>query len=289
MKIGRNLLLLMGTFLSLAGSAPASRTLTDELGRKVVVPDHPHRIVCLAPNVTDTVFALGAAADVVAVSDYSKYPAEALRKPSIGDTLHPSSETILALHPDLVLGIATEGQTESAEQIARLGVPVFLVDPQGLAGILHSVADLGHAIDRDKEANTLLAGLKQRIAAVRAAVRGKPVPSVFVPIWYDPVITIGKHAFITEIIETAGGRSITDDLAADWPQIGMEAVIARAPGALLLVRDGKTTFDVLKDRPGWSTLPAVRNRRVFYVDDRIDLPSPVAIDALEELARQFHP
>jgi ABC-type Fe3+-hydroxamate transport system substrate-binding protein len=69
----------------------------------------------------------------------------------------------------------------------------------------------------------------------------------------------------------------------------MEVVLARAPQVLLLVRDGKITLHVLQDRPGWSTLVAVRERRVYYVDDRINFPSPVAIDALEDLAKQFHP
>jgi iron complex transport system substrate-binding protein len=109
------------------------------------------------------------------------------------------------------------------------------------------------------------------------------------PIWYDPITTIGKHAFITEIIEAAGGRSVTDDISADWPQVSMESVMQRAPEALVLVRGGKISLDVLKDRPGWSALPAVQARRVFYVDDRIDFPSPVAIDALEDLAHEFHP
>jgi ABC-type Fe3+-hydroxamate transport system substrate-binding protein len=69
----------------------------------------------------------------------------------------------------------------------------------------------------------------------------------------------------------------------------MEAVVARAPHALLMLRGGHTTIESLKDRPGWNVLPAVRAGRVYYVDKRVDFPSPVAIDALEDLARQFHP
>ncbi len=282
-------MLLLAMLLACTGSSPASRTLTDETGRKVEVPDHPHRVICLAPSVTDTVFALGAGEDIAAISSFTKYPAAALRKPSVGDTLQPSIETILALHPDLVIGMQTEGQSVSAGQLTRLGIPVFLVDPKGLAGILKSVRSMGHALNREPQAAALVANLQARIAAVHARVSGKPTPSVFTPIWYDPIITVGKHAFITEIIEAAGGRSITDDLQADWPQISMELVIARAPEALLLIRDSKVTLDVLEARPGWSSLPAVRAKRAFYVDDRIELPSPAAIDALEELARQFHP
>src|ERR1700734_2002004 len=117
----------------------ASRTLTDELGRKVVVPDHPHRVICLMPSVTDTVFALGAGDDVVAISDYTKYPAEALKKPSVGDLVKPSLETIVSLHPDLVIGYQPKGAMEITGQLERLGIPVFLVTPRGISGILHTV------------------------------------------------------------------------------------------------------------------------------------------------------
>ena len=190
----------------------ASRTLTDELGRKVVVPDHPHRVICLMPSVTDTVFAIGAADDVVGISDYTKYPAEALKKPSVGDLIKPSIETILALHPDLVIGLQPTGPMESTEQLERLGIPIFLVSPHGIAGILHSVESIGQALNRTPQADALAASLQHRVDVVRARTKGLPQPTVFMPVWYDPIITIGKHAFTTEIIESAGGRSVTDDL-----------------------------------------------------------------------------
>ena len=109
------------------------------------------------------------------------------------------------------------------------------------------------------------------------------------PIWYDPITTIGKNAFITEVIEAAGGRSVTEDLPAEWPQINMEVVLERAPDALLLVRGGKTTLQVLQDRPGWNNMTAIKEHRIYYVDERINFASPVAIEALEDLAKQFHP
>ena len=267
----------------------ASRVLKDETGRSVSVPDHPDRIICLVPSITDSVFSLGAADDVVAISDYVKYPPEALRKPSVGSISNPSMEIILSLHPDLVLGMPQSNQRSILDQIQRLGIPVYLVDPHGIAGILHSITSLGQAINREAQAAAVVARLKERIAAVRASVQGKPLIKVFAPVSYDPVITIGKGAFITEIIEAAGGESITADLAQEWPQISMEAVVARAPEALLLVRGGRITLDILKDRPGWNALPAIRERRVYFVDKRVEFPSPIAIDALEDLAKQFHP
>ncbi len=270
-------------------TARASRVVVDETGRKVTVPDHPHRIVCLVPSVTDTAFALGAGDDVVAVSDYTVYPPAALKKPSIGSLVKPSIETILAYHPDLVLGTEIPGSEETTAQLQAVGIPVYLVDPLGLEGILKSVSSLGDALNRVPQAVALDANLTRRIAAVKAQTAGKAAPRVLMPIWYDPIITIGKHAFITEILETAGARSVTDDLASDWPQISMEAVIARAPEALVLIRGGKIPLSILQSRPGWSTLPAIKANKIYYVSAAIQDPSPVAIDALEEMAKQFHP
>jgi ABC-type Fe3+-hydroxamate transport system substrate-binding protein len=267
----------------------ASRTLIDETGRKVVVPDHPHRVICLMPSVTDAVFALGAGDDVVGISDYTKYPAAALTKPSVGDLIKPSIETILSLHPDLVIGYQPRGPMEVTDQLERIGIPVFLVTPHGIAGIMHSVETIGQALNRAPQADALIRNLQMRVDAVKARTKDLPAPRVFMPIWYDPITTIGGKAFITEVIQAAGGRSVTDDLPAEWPQISMEVVLERAPDALLMVRGGKMTLPVLQDRPGWSSMRAIKEHRIYFVDDRIYQASPIAIDALEDLAKQFHP
>jgi iron complex transport system substrate-binding protein len=285
----RPLLLLMLLMLA-ALPCCASRTVVDETGRTVSVPDHPHRIVCLVPSITDAVFAIGAGDDVAGISDYVEYPAEAKKKPSVGSISEPSVEAILALHPDLVLGTPHFNQQATLDQLQRFGIPLYLVvDPHGITGILHSVRSLGQATGREAQATAVVSQLERRIEAVRAKVKGLPIVSVYMPVSYDPVITIGKGAFITEIIEAAGGHSITSDINQEWPHISMEAVIARAPQALLMMRGGTMTLEMLENRPGWNVLPAVKARRVYYVDKRVNFPSPVAIDALEDLARQLHP
>ena len=279
--------LVMASVLTLTAPCFANRTLTDEMGRKVAVPDHPHRVICLMPNVTDTVFALGAGDDVVGISDYTKYPATALTKPSVGDLINPSIEKILSLHPDLVIGF--QGPMKLIDQLERNDIPVFLINPHGIDGILHSVATVGLVLNRTPQADALVQRLQRRIDAVKTRSQGQPTPRVFMPIWYDPITTIGKSAFITEIIAAAGGRSVTDDLPTEWPTISLEVVLERAPDAILLVRGGKTTLQVLENRPGWNSMKALKEHRAYYVDDRINFASPVAIDALEDLAKQFHP
>ena len=267
----------------------ASRTLKDELGRTVEVPDHPHRVICLIPSVVDVVYSLGAGADVVAISDFTKYPKEALQKPSIGLPLNPSIEAIVALRPDLVLGSGDLNVLESADSLQRLGIPVFMADPHGIEGIYASIISIGKALNRDAEAAALVARLRARLAAVKSSVADKPKLRVFMAIWYDPVMTIGRKAFIGEIIEAAGGRSVTDDIAQEWPEISLESIVSRQPEAILFIKGSKLTAEELKTRPGWEHVKAVQQGHVYYVDDRIQYPSPAAFDALEDLAKQFHP
>jgi len=283
----KQLLLLL--FLLSPATCLASCTLTDDLGRMVLIPDHPHKLVCLAPSIVDDVYSHGAGQDVIAVSDYTTYPAEASKKPSIGAPLNPSLEKIIALHPDLVLAIGDFNQIPAIDQLFRHRIPVFTVNPHGIAGIHKSIVSLGHALNRDAEAAALLHDLQTREQSIRQRIQGKPVVRLFMPVWYDPIITVGKHAFLTELIEMAGGSSITSDIAQEWPQVSLEAILARKPDALLLIKGSKMSMAELENRPGWQALAAVRERRVFYVDKLIELPSPAAIYAMEDLAKELHP
>jgi iron complex transport system substrate-binding protein len=275
--------------LSLSLAACASRTLRDELGRDVTLPDHPHRIVCLAPSITDMVFAIGRGDDIVGITDYTKYPPEAQKKPSVGGVIDPSLEKLVSLHPDLVLAIGDLNPADLVRAIENLGLPIFVVRPDGLHDIYRSLANVGKAIDAEQQASALIARLQAREAAVRRQVAGKNRPTIFFLLWADPIMTAGQGAFITELIETAGGKSVTADLSTKWPRLSLEAVLARQPEYLLLVEGSNVTLESLRRRGNWTRLDAVRNAKVFYADDRIELPSPGAFDALENLAAQFHP
>jgi ABC-type Fe3+-hydroxamate transport system substrate-binding protein len=275
--------------ISLALPCFATRMVKDELGRVLEVPDRPHRVVCLVPSVADIAYSLGAGADVAAISNFTRYPKQALEKPSIGLPLNPSVETIVALHADLALGTGDLNTLEFAGHLERLGIPVFMVDPHGIEGIYASILSIGRALNREPDAKSLVTRLRTRVDIVKAHVARKPRVRVFMAIWYDPVMTIGKTAFITELIEAAGARSVTDDIAQEWPQVSIETVLSRQPDALLFASGSGITAEELKARPGWEHLRAVREGRVYYTDDRVQYPSPVAFDALEDLAKQFHP
>jgi ABC-type Fe3+-hydroxamate transport system substrate-binding protein len=275
--------------ISIAVPCFASRTVKDDLGHTVEVPDHPQRVVCLMPSLVDDVYALGAGSAIVAITDDSKYPPEAKTKPTVGLPLNPSLKTIISFHPDLVLASGDIDITETVNGLQKAKIPAFAVTAHGIEGIYQSIASVGRALNREQQAATLVGSLRERAAAVRQRVAGKPVVNVLMPIWDDPIVTIGKDAFTTDLIAIAGGHSVTSDLPGEWPQISLEKVRALAPEALVLVREGRMSVKVLPTRPGWSTMAAVKNNRIYWIDDRIEHPSPVAFDGLEDLAKQFHP
>lgn len=267
----------------------AGRTLRDELDREVTVPDHPHRMVCLAPSITDTVYELGSGADVVGITDYTKYPPEAMQKPSVGGVINPSLEKLASLHPDLVLAIGDLNSADLIRSIEQLGFPVFVIQPHGIEGIYRSIESIGEAINQRANAASLIARLRKRERTVREHAAGQKRPSIFFLLWADPVMTAGRGAFITELIEIAGGTSITKDLANEWPRVSLETLIARQPEYVLMVKGSAVTLEALRKQSVWSSVEAIAKGRVIYVDDRINFPSPLALDVLEDLAKQLHP
>jgi iron complex transport system substrate-binding protein len=281
----------IGLYLLVWAPGLASRELKDELGRRVTLPDNPQRVVCLAPSLTETVYALGQGRVVAGVTDFTDYPPEAKTKPNVGGLTDASVEKIISLHPDLVLAMADINREEIVDELEHMGIPVYMVSPQGLQGIMASIKDIGDALNRTSDAVKLLKRLEEERTTVVARVKGLPRLKVLAVIWYDPVITAGSKSFITDVISAAGAESITADMPQAWPQISLEEVLCRAPDRLLLVRGahGGITRDDLKAHAGWDQLEAVRDNHVIYMDERLFHPSPVVFDALEQLAKKLHP
>jgi iron complex transport system substrate-binding protein len=266
----------------------ALRIVVDETGQKVQLADHVRRIVCLTPSVTDTVYAIGGGNEIVGVTNYSIYPPQARQKPSIGEMLRPSLERIAVLHPDVVIGVATLNDAETVRGLQRMGIPVFLVNASGIDGLYSSIASIGRAMGREHEATALVAQLRQRESRVRAQAQSGNHPSFFFAISIDPCITAGRGAFLTELLTAAGARSVTDDIAQEWIHMNVEAIIPRKPRYVLLLQDSPFGLNEMRQHPGWKSLDAVRMGRVIRIDDRLQYPSPVAFDALEEFAQQLH-
>jgi ABC-type Fe3+-hydroxamate transport system substrate-binding protein len=269
----------------------ANHPVTDETGRKIDVPDRPERLVSLAPSVTETLYALGLGDKIVGDTDYCDYPTEASRKPHVGAVLNPSVERIVALRPDLVIGSAEANRRETAEQLARLGIPLYGVSDHAMIDVLKSIRDLGALLGCRDRAEALATGLEQRIRTVEKRVAAAPKPRVLFVTWYEPLITVGRRNFIADVIRRAGGTPITDDLSGEWPRLSLEAVLERDPDVILVPQSQSfsPTLDKFRQLPGWRDLRAVKAGKVYWVPDTIIHPSPRLVDALEAVARVLHP
>ena len=260
----------------------------DDSGHTVAVPDHVHRIVALSPSLTDIVYALGAQQDLVGITDYTDYPPQAAReKPSVGAIVNPSLERIVALHPDVVLALPAFNGADTIAALQRVGIPVVLFNTANVNDIYRNIGSVGRVIGRENEATALIANLRVREDKVREQSRGLARPALLVVVAIDPLITAGRNAFITEMIMTAGGRSITEDIPQDWLQMNVEAVLPRKPDYIVLIQGGPVTLKAMQHQPGWSSLEAVQRGRVITADARIQIPGPSAFDGLEDLARQI--
>ena len=292
MTRGRALAAAVATCLVLKVPAGAStRGVADGVGRRVELPDRPHRVVALTPSLTEMMYSLDAGADLVGITDYTDFPPEARTKPSVGGMVDPSIERIVALHPDLVLAEFNTNRASTIDTLQRLGIPVFVIRAEGLDGVLLAVQQVGAALNLMPAARALVERVRARRQDVARRVRGLPKPRVFVLIWPDPVVTVGQHAFITEAVEAAGAVCVTSGIPQLWPRLSLEEVVRLAPDTLLLIAGGHRTLTAIdmKTRPGWDRVPAVVANRFVEVDARFEHSSPVVFDALEELARLLHP
>jgi len=265
--------------------------VTDQTGRKVNVPEHPLRVISIAPSVTETLYEMGLGDRLVGDTDYCDYPAKAKTLPHVGGMLNPNLEMIVALKPDLVLGTDEANRRETADQLERLGIPLYGVTAHTVDGTIKSLEDLGHILDWDQPTQKMVAGLRARVAAVDQQVLGKPRMKVLFVVWYRPLITAGGQTFMSDVIQRAGGASVSDDMKTEWPHMGLEDVLSRAPDVILFPQTEafEPGLDEFQKLPGWRDLDAVKNHRIHLVSETIMRPSPRLIDALEELTRILHP
>jgi iron complex transport system substrate-binding protein len=267
-----------------ATTAPGTtRELTDEIGRTIRVRPNPARIISLAPSVTETLFALGLGDRIVGVTSYCDYPPEARTKESVGDTLRPSIERIIALKPDLVI-ISTASQLEQAlGRLDELGIPVYVSTPRDLDSALRSIERIGEIAGIAERAREVTVELRSRIEAVRLRVAAGNRPRVLFILGSEPLITAGRASFINDLIERAGGRSISADETAEYPQFSLETAVARQPEVIFL----QAGEDELPAR--LKQTPAALGGRVHRLDDALLLrPGPRVVDGLEQMAATIH-
>jgi iron complex transport system substrate-binding protein len=267
------------------------RSFTDGLGRSVTIRANPQRIISLAPNITEILFALGLGDRVAAVTSYCDFPEEAKTKEKIGDTLHPNLERIIALKPDLVLTTTASQLEDLTHKLDQLAVPLYVTNPRTVRDTISSIRKIGEATGASARAAEIADEMERRISAVEMRVKGLPQPRVLYVLQTSPLITAGRDTFINDLIRIARGQSISGDETADYPQFSRETVIARAPEVIIAPSSHGKEYVRLEDlRRDFSTTPAVRSNRIVTLNpDWVDRPGPRIVDGLEELARGLHP
>ena len=296
----RRFLILLGALLLAAAFACSpARTptqnsstvqLTDDAGRVVNVPRRVDRVITLAPNLTEIVFAIGAGDRLVGNTTYCDYPPEAKNVAKIGDTLHPNLERIIALKPQVVL-VSTASQLETfTQQLQNQNIVAFVTDPHDLYGVFRSIEQVGRILGQQQQANGLVAKLRERTDAVEQAVKNLPPVRVFYQASGEPLYVPGHDAFVTDLIRRAGGVSVTADVPDAWPKFSNESALAAKPEAIILPTGGSmgaansTVAEALRNSP------AVLAGRVYKInDDHLARPGPRVVDGLEEMAHALHP
>jgi len=270
----------------------AQPVFEDALGRQITIAKPPSRIVSLAPNITEILYALDIGHRIVGVTTYSDFPDEAKQKPKVGSYVSLNIEKIISLKPDLIIGTYGGNPKTTVLRLEQLGFPVYVTRTETAEEMLAMIEDVGTITHTSEKAGILANMLRQRIDAVTSKVRNARHPLVFLEINAKPLITTGAGSFQHEVIRLAGGRNLAADSPARYPQYSLEDVVKKGPDIILIsTMDRAGLFEEQKAQwMRWENIPAVQNNRIYLIDsDLVDRASPRIVDGLEEIARLIHP
>ncbi len=266
--------------------------VTDQLGRNVHVPDDPQRVVAFAPNITEIIFALGQEHRLKGVTRYSDFPPEAKQLSKVGSYVHLNLERIVNLKPDLCIAIKDGNPRAVVHRLESLNIPVYAVDPRNLDTIMDTIIEIGKLLGADKEADAIVQDMRSRIQRVKSLVDTvKHRPKVFCQIGISPIVSVGTHTLIHELIVLAGGINLAEG-PITYPRFSREQVLALSPEVFIITSmERAAVFEQVKnDWKRWPNLPAVRNQRIFLEDSNLfDRPTPRLVDGLELLIKLIHP
>jgi iron complex transport system substrate-binding protein len=271
--------------------AVATREVTDEYGRRVRVPVRLERIITLAPNLTEIVYAVGAGERLVGNTTYCDYPPEARRVAKVGDTLHPNVEQIIALRPQLIL-ISTASQIEAfTRQLDERGIAVYITDPRDLEGVFRSIKEIGELLGERERAEKLIGDLRSRVAKIEETIGRQQPVRLFYQVSNEPLYTAGRESYITDLIRRAGGVSVTAEVPGAWPRYSKEAALAARPEAIVMATGDSMGADAnAQINAALKNSPAAINGRVYAINgDYLSRPGPRLVDGLEQMARVLHP
>src|SRR5258706_4326491 len=219
--------------------ARADIAVRDDSGVEVRLKQPAHRIVSLAPHITEILFAAGAGDRVVGTVDYSDYPEAAKRIARIGPYPRLDLETIVALKPDLVIGWQGGNELDHLERLKRLGIPVFLSQPDRIQDVAEDLERFGRLAGTDSVATAVAAAFRARLADMQQRYSDQPPVRTFYQIWPDPLMTVGGRQIIGSAIRLCGGVNIFGQLTQLAPAVTVEAVLGADPQVLLATGTGE--------------------------------------------------
>ncbi|MEZ4605677.1 MAG: ABC transporter substrate-binding protein [Deinococcales bacterium] len=284
----RFLVLVWVLWISFAQASNYPLTLTDDLGREVVLEQAPQRILSMMASHTETLCALGACDLLVGRDTFSNFPPQVLELPDVGTSFGANLELIASLEPDLIL---MDEASDFATSLSDLGFKVYAGVPQNYDDVFASFITIGQMVDRELAAEMLIQELDLCIEGIHPYLLEEG-PSVFFEIDATPYAA-GDTSFIGELVARAHGQNIVTNLG-DFPQIDPEFIVASDPDIIILADAiyGEST-EKLANRPGWHDLSAVKNNRIVELSsEEVDItnrPGPRVGEALSILANIFFP
>ena len=260
----------------------------------------PQRIISLAPSITETLFALDLADNIVAVTDYCDYPPAALSLPKVGGFVDANLEAIIGLRPDLVIVLAQQETTIA--QLKQLNIVTLVVRNTSLVEIKQAMIQIGKATGKTEQALSLLAEMNNSIAIIDEKLRGLDRPNVLVSIGHslnneqlNMIYIAGQHDFYNDLIVLAGGHNVYQDQNLKVPSLSVEGVIQLNPQIIIDIfpdaDDHNDDLNIIMQK--WQALPyidAVDNKQVYIIEaSYATIPGPRVVLLLKQFARFIHP
>lgn len=264
-------------------------TITDSLGREIVISSEPGKIISMSPAITEILFAIGVDNKIAGVTNYCNYPSGAAKKDRIGDFLNPNIEMIVSIEPDIIF-VADGVQEDFVKQFDKLGIIVITLDATTIAEVVENIKTAGLVCGAVQQAAAIAGDMTKRIDAIEAKTAGaNNKPAVFFEVWDDPLMTAGPGSFIDDMINLSGGQNIAADAGKEFAEFNREVLLTRNPD-IYIINDHAHTPEEVINRPGYGGLKAVRENHVYSIEDNlVTLPGPRLIEGLEEMARIIHP
>ena len=239
--------------------------------------DIPQNIVSLSPASTEILFAVGAESQIAAVSQFTDYPPEATKLPIVGgfDGKTLSIEKILSFKPDFVY--MTDGMHNFLiDQLNQYGIKYYLSTANSVADVKKEISEIGKITGHEEKALQEVTQIQKTIAECTETARKTTATentsseiSVYYEVWNSPYMSAGKTSFINDIISIAGGKNIFDDIDSPYPIVSEETIIIRQPEVIFVPATAGITVESVAARIGWENLPAVKNKKIFVIDDNL--------------------